>query len=187
MDTQDMEPQVAPAMHVGAQVAVGREDLRERGDKFLEAMNDISSEAVLPNGLKVNYRAGHEVHLTPGFHAASGVHFHAFIHPCDVPGNSFHAKSMTISGNADDEDVPMRQSSLQLYPNPATGFFTIHADFIRERGTATVRVYGSTGNLVLSSTMQGPEERLDASSLHGLFMVLVEGQGIHKVGKIVLQ
>lgn len=31
MDTAHLEPQVAPAMHFGAQVPVGREDLRERG------------------------------------------------------------------------------------------------------------------------------------------------------------
>jgi hypothetical protein len=34
MDTQDKEPQVAPAVHVGAHVPVGREDLRERAGPF---------------------------------------------------------------------------------------------------------------------------------------------------------
>ncbi|MBZ0207154.1 MAG: T9SS type A sorting domain-containing protein [Flavobacteriales bacterium] len=157
-------------------------------DRYLEAMQQISSAAVVPTGLDVHYRAGEEIHLTPGFHAQNGSRFHAFIHPCDAPGNSFQPKMIQVPNAplADMEEVDGQQS-IQLFPNPATGAFTILADFIPKKGTATVRVYGPTGNLALSSAMQGPKHRVDANGLHGLYMVVVESADVQKTAKIILQ
>ncbi len=79
------------------------------------------------------------------------------------------------------------QEGLRLFPNPADGFFAVIADFFPEKDDANVRVYGPTGNLALSFAMQGPKHRVDASGLHGLFMVVVESAGVLKTAKIILQ
>ena len=107
-------------------------DLLESGtynaDAFKEANNDISSTAMVPSGKDVSYRAGNEIHLLPGFHASSGSHFHAFIHPCDRAGNSF--KSLPISGEQPSGSGNSTRSStgteMAVTPNPNQGRFTLH-------------------------------------------------------------
>lgn len=95
---------------------------------FKEALNDISSTALVSSGKDVSYRAGNEVHLLPGFHANNGSHFHAFIHPCDKAGNSF--KALPISGDQPPEEgVRIRsdqRAALEVHPNPNQGRFTLH-------------------------------------------------------------
>lgn len=80
--------------------------------------NDISSTAIVPSAIKVDYRAGTEVALQPGFHAQPGSSFHAFIHGCDAPGNSF--KSTVLQNHESGGTGIDRRSESQvlLYPNP---------------------------------------------------------------------
>lgn len=112
----------------------------------------------------------------------------AFVHPCDAPGNSFHPKMLQVPDTQPvDPEKEVVQEGFRLFPNPANGFFTIIADFIPEKGDATVRVYGATGNLALSSAMQGPRQPVDTSGLHGLYMVVVESTGVQKTAKVILQ
>ena len=74
-----------------------------------------------------------------------------------------------------------------VFPNPASGSFNVHADFLTEQGSATVRLYGPTGKLAMSTSMQGQEQRFAASNLRGLYMVVVEGNGKQLTHKLVLQ
>jgi serine protease AprX len=172
-------------------VAERLEHLRESGtygaDRYLEAMQNITSEAIVPTGLDLKYRAGEEVRLTPGFHAEPGTRFHAFIHPCDAPGNSFHPKAMQAGAPEAEIENESVYVGMELYPNPANGSFTVRANFISENGIATIRVFGPTGNLALSSVMRGPQQFIDSSGLHGLYMVVVECAGVQQTRKIILQ
>ncbi|MBP9159561.1 MAG: T9SS type A sorting domain-containing protein [Flavobacteriales bacterium] len=156
-------------------------------DRYLEAMQNITSEAIVPTGLDLKYRAGEEVRLTPGFHAEPGTRFHAFIHPCDAPGNSFHPKAMQAGAPEAEIENESVYVGMELYPNPANGSFTVRANFISENGIATIRVFGPTGNLALSSVMRGPQQFIDSSGLHGLYMVVVECAGVQQTRKIILQ
>lgn len=155
---------------------------------FLEARNDISSVATLASGLKVDYRAGNQVHLAAGFHATAGTAFHAFIHPCDIPGNSFHPKAMEVVPDEWTEgEEPEMNASMQLFPNPANGSFTVQADFVMPDASASIRIYGPTGNLVLTSTMRGPVKQIELSGLLGLYLVAVECNGVQRINKIMIQ
>lgn len=105
-------------------------DLTESGtyaaDAFLEASNDITATAVVPSARRIDYRAGHEVHLVPGFHAAVGSRFHAFIHPCDAGGNSFKSLVQQDPPPLEwDDRVRASTRDGSLYPNPNDGHFTI--------------------------------------------------------------
>jgi hypothetical protein len=166
-------------------------DLNEMGTysagTFLEAQASITSEAVVPTALKVNYRGGSEVHLRPGFHAIEGSSFHAFIHPCDMSGNSFRPKSLGVPEANSEEEVLSIVGALQVYPNPASESFTVNAAFIQEHRTGTMRLYGATGELVKTSNLNSPIYQVDATNLRGLFLVVVESGGRQETRKIILQ
>ena len=157
-------------------------------DIYREAKNDISSVATLPAGLNVNYRAGNQVYMGPGFHATAGVAYHAFIHPCDIPGNSFHPKTRVVAPEEWPEgEDPQNNASVQLFPNPSNGSFTVQANFIVQEASASIRIYGTTGNLVFSTNMRGPVKRIEQSGLQGLYLVAVECNGVQHTNKIMIQ
>ncbi len=169
-------------------------DLSESGtytdDAFIEAQAAITSDAFVPAAHKVTYRAGSEVHLTPGFHATAGSHFHAFIHPCDQPGNSFHPKSMEVEGYAAEEvEVePLGAGpSLQLFPNPARGSLSVLCSGLAKESNAQLRFVDATGRIVMATTMQGPLILIDVSQLNGFFTVLVETEGTRMSGRVIIQ
>lgn len=129
------------------------EDLVENGtyasDAFREAINDVSSTAIVASGRDVSYRGGNAVRLQPGFHAAQGSAFHAFIHPCDRAGNSF--KSMPGDGASPppESSTPAisRSAELVVHPNPNQGAFTVK---LPEGASAVeaVRLLNAQGRMV---------------------------------------
>lgn len=95
-----------------------------------------------------------------------------------------------VAGLVTDETVYKWSSAnpnMQLFPNPANGSFTLQADFVMPDVSANIRIYGPTGNLVLTSTMRGPVKRIEPSGLQGLYLVVVECNGIQRVNKIMIQ
>ncbi|MFZ1693394.1 MAG: 3-coathanger stack domain-containing protein [Flavobacteriales bacterium] len=96
-------------------------------DAFKEAINDITSTAIVPAGLDVTYRAGNQVRLLPGFHAQQGSDFHAFIHPCDRAGNSFKSSPSVGYPLVKDNIARLKQDViLHVVPNPNMGAFLVH-------------------------------------------------------------
>jgi len=104
---------------------------------FYEAKNNIYSSATLQAGTTV-YRAGNEIIFTDGFVASAydGVDFHAFIHSCDAPGNSF---KMMLSAAIDTTTVPevdtlfikepiTENKIISIFPNPSEGNFTLQTN-----------------------------------------------------------
>lgn len=169
-------------------------DLNESGtytaDTFKEAQASITSDAIVPSGLQVTYRGGSEIHLTPGFHAEAGSHFHAFIHPCDQPGNSFHPKSMAIGDPLPEEDgMEFRgtASELQLFPNPARGSLYILCPSLPPEGKAQIRLIDATGRVVLTTNLQGSLKELDVSQWNGFFTVVVDAGGTRLTGRVIIQ
>jgi len=169
------------------------EEFNETGtyiaDEFLEALNDIISEALVPDGLKVDYRAGNVVRFLPGFHAEAGARFHAFIHPCNAPGNSFKPKSMP--GEADDfNDRPDVRSiymePIDLFPNPASGHLSLRCKDMKENETAQVLLFDATGKQAMAAVMRGPLLRLDVTPLNGLFMVVVNRGSERFTGRVII-
>ncbi len=168
-------------------------DLSETGtygaSAFLEAQAAISSDAIAPQGLKVTYRGGSEVHLTPGFHAAAGSRFHAFIHPCDLPGNSFNPKSMEVADLPEEAEVETREAdpSLHLFPNPAHSSLSVLCSGFANGNMAEIRVVDAMGRVVLVAPMQGPLRELEVSRLTGLFTVVVDSNGARMARRVIIQ
>ncbi len=168
-------------------------DLYEMGTyiagTFLEAQASITSEAVVPTDLKVNYRGGSEVHLSPGFHATEGSSFHAFIHPCDMSGNSFQPKSMPDESGTDMNDATLQDlsGSLLLYPNPTRGALSLLCASLGDEDNTQIFLFDAMGREVLSRNMRGKSTVLDVSSLKGLFTVVLNTGVTRFVGRLVVE
>lgn len=156
---------------------------------FKEAQASITSDAIVLTGLEVTYRGGTEVHLAPGFHAAAGSHFHAFIHPCDLPGNSFNPKNMAVTDQPAEDEIETRRAdpSLQLFPNPAHGSLSVLCPGIAKGSIAQIRFVDAAGRVVLVAPMHGPLKVFDVSQLNGFFTVVVEADAMRMTGRVIVQ
>lgn len=158
-------------------------------DLFHEAQATIASTAIIPPNQNVNYRAGISVHLAPDFHANEGSHFHAFIHPCDIPGNSFDPKSATASGSAISElSETTDPTGLRLFPNPTNGFLNIEliGSLIDEH--SSISVFDSVGKLAFETAMKGNRYAFDSSGIPpGIYMVSVVNRGNVHSHRFVVQ
>jgi hypothetical protein len=153
-----------------------------RGELFVRLEHD--------QPVDVSYRDGTEVRLLPGSHAGSGSFFHAFIQPCDHPGNSFKPKDLENEGFTPEEDQIEPQvvvPSLQLFPDPAHGSLSVMCSGLATEPSAQLRFVDATGRIVLSKTMQGPLMALDVSHLNGFFTVVVESNGTRLTGRVIIQ
>lgn len=156
-------------------------------DEFVESRSSISSTALVPPGIKVKYRAGEQVHLTPGFRAQDGAVFHAFIHPCDAQGNSFQAKRGSPS-----PPVPIEQTetlaSLRITPNPNAGLFTVsvgeNAWVAGAKGSMTV--FDTTGRQIHAQPITRSNTAMDMRGRSGLFVVLVQVGDEKRWGRVVV-
>ena len=98
-------------------------------DAFVEARNDVGSDAVVPAGFKVSYRAGNSVHLTPGFHAQSASRFHALRSVCTrstigCPANTVRSPLFSKSSFSNGKMQIIRSSSFAIvFTRP---FFQAH-------------------------------------------------------------
>lgn len=168
-------------------------DLMETGTYstggFLEARASITSEAEIPSTLKVDYRGGTQVHLSPGFHAMEGSRFRAFIHPCNMPGNSFTPKNISLGGNtaAEETIVGDLSRSLVLFPNPANGNLSVLCSDLSDESISGVQLFDVTGKQVFASRMVGKLKVLDVTSFTGLFTVVVDTDTARRVGRVVIQ
>ncbi|HRD54521.1 MAG TPA: T9SS type A sorting domain-containing protein [Flavobacteriales bacterium] len=155
------------------------QDLAETGtygeDSFLEASSSITSDAIVAEERRVHYRAGESVRLQPGFHAQAGSRFHAFIHPCNAPGNSFNPKKLPVGttrpyANSEPTTEP---AGIVLSPNPAQGLTTVTCQSIPSDAAARLRLFDARGRVVRETIMKGTQHTLDLVGLHGLYVVLV--------------
>ena len=159
-------------------------------DDYLEAQQNISSNAIVPGGLRVNYRAGNEVHLTPGFHASAGSRVHAFIHPCDQSGNSFKPKQLILPVRAtDEEEMEQSAAELSVYPNPNDGSFTVFLDTSQDPlcPDRWVTVVDATGRELLSRTFRGNMTNMVVHGFHGLALVIVRNCGTLHSRKVLIE
>lgn len=120
---------------------------------FYEAMNQITSTAVVGSTSKISYRGGTYVDLNTGFLSTSNSanYFEAFIHPCSTPGNSPGLKLLPGDEGYDSEESKPwgfdNVSEIKVYPNPNNGKFTVSIELEDEYA---VDVYSIMGQKVLS-------------------------------------
>jgi hypothetical protein len=161
-------------------------------DAFKEAIESVTSTAVVPSDLDVSYRAGSHVRLLPGFHAEGGSDFHAFIHPCDRSGNSFKVLPIHATPPVAEGTGPAIQghSALRVQPNPNQGQFSVKLNEELPDFKA-IRLMNAQGAAVPFSLRQTPtslEVTLSGSIPAGVYVLKVSlPSGAVHYAKIIVQ
>lgn len=159
-------------------------------DEILEAQNNITSTATVSNGIDVTYRGGNEVVMQPSFHAQPGSDFHAFIHKCDGPGNSFKRRPKG-SGTTDQEDNNEESQAIapgvSLYPNPTNGLLRIQVP--DEDLHANLELFDLNGRrLYAIENLDVNLVELDMSEYTpGIYLIVISTQSSRKAYKVVRQ
>ncbi|WP_175620210.1 T9SS type A sorting domain-containing protein [Chryseobacterium schmidteae] len=93
-----------------------------------QAGQSITASSIIDDGLTVNYKAGNNVTLLPGFHvkATENSLFHAYIGPCDGIIANF-ARNSNTSVNSIFKETKEQISDLKISPNPASIFININS------------------------------------------------------------
>lgn len=156
---------------------------------FAEARNTITSTATVHNGQNVTYRAGQYVHIQPGFITQAGAVFHAFIHPCDDNGNTYHlAEDVSMPGKFDDtgKGVRLVDMPFNLYPNPAEGRFTIEK---KTEEDALIDVYDLFGRSVITArpVTQNKTEIDFSGQPVGIYLVRITTAGKTETIRLIKQ
>lgn len=145
---------------------------------YREVTHDITSAAIVSSSANVSYRGGNQIHLLPGFHANAGSKFHAFIHRCSTPGNSFRSyvvDEMQFEEESEDESAMLERPPFTLYPNPANDNITVALADSRKSITELI-IYDMSGRLLKSygnfKSMSGDKITIDISDLSKGFFVI---------------
>ena len=157
---------------------------------FYEAQNKITSTQQISGGT-ILYRGGQSVELNPGFSAVTSSYFSAYIHPCDVMGNSNLATRQTEANEEDNGDetsfVDFSETAekMVIYPNPNEGKFTIDLD--EANTNSTIIIYNLYGEVVAQfSNVNDLELEVDISSLSkGIYLVKCFDKNSVKTGEII--
>lgn len=157
-------------------------------DEWIEVTNNIESVATVPNGIKITYRAGNEIRLKPGFHSDYGSDFHAFIHGCDRPGNSFKIDDSETDESEDQYMVSIdAEKGILIYPNPSTGVFNVTFE---DMETASIELFNLQGQAIpLDLRRKGDQEiSFDLSGMpKGIYILNLSHGEDRYVKKIILR
>lgn len=106
----------------------------------------------------VDFRAGNEIHLKPGFEAHYGAQFHAYINPYEesCPDNLKMFSSISSSTVANKKPVhtietKAKNEDIRIYPNPSDGDFTIQFNSTIS-SDQTVSIYDLSGKNIKNYT-----------------------------------
>ena len=181
------------------------ESITYAADTFVEAGNNLYSTAD-DAGYNVTYRAVNKVDLQSGFHASPGTNiiFHAFIHGCSSPGNSFRRADDVDSKNytygEEDEEHEMMNSTknkkltadqrIAIIPNPNGGIFNLRInDPSVDDAFYSVNVTDLSGRLV--KTMDNVTDKnlkMDLTGLPaGFYFVKVNATNWQTIKKVIIQ
>jgi len=126
-------------------------------------------------GGEATFIAGINIQFQPGFHAHSGSDCNAYI---TLTGD-YCSSQQSMIGNPDDiyelEEINFdKESTVNIYPNPTTGHFTI--DFMGKVTTSEIKLFDLQGNMLieLSPTEQLKQE-MDISHLQmGMYIIAIK-------------
>lgn len=158
-------------------------------DKFLEAQNTINSDAQVNSGLNINYRAGDEIKLTPGFVASSGSNFRAFIHPCNQPGNSFKSSTHGIYSTEENEEEEKKEAQSNFsVSNPVSDKFFLFFDDSYQNKQIVINIVDVVGqNIFRYKTIAQKRIEIPCEGLKpGVYIVRIESKMGYESKKVLV-
>jgi len=115
------------------------------------------------NGGNVNLIAGHNILFYPGADVQSGGYLHGYITTSGQYCGSLKTSLVTNPENRN-PDIPAASEGLtnplfRIYPNPTTGNFILELTGEVQYGKIAVEIYGTWGEKVLSTTLNGERKQ----------------------------
>jgi hypothetical protein len=141
------------------------------------AGNNIYSSQVCNSGSRVDYIAGNEIILNPGFRAYNGSDVFIYTDPCVVTPR---LENQTTNENE------YKSSELNAFPNPANDFITLKIDDASSK--TTFRIYNNTMQLIKTFHFEnGIENRISTADFSsGLYFVDAQSEGKSYKAKFVV-
>ncbi len=141
----------------------------------------------------ITVHAGHEVHIMPGFHAAAGSDFHAYIgYDCTRPRGSELATPEKTEKSTDQRFTPFPGSNehlsgeekqqLVVFPNPASGNFTVRVPEEFIGGTLTI--YDLYGKVMHTQIIERTDSELEKDLPQGMYLVRILKDGQTRTTKM---
>jgi len=158
----------------------------------------------------VIFQAGNEIHLTPGFHAQAGSHFHAYIAPCtpnahyknEIQNNDsliLTELSLNIPDSLIEYSIPVKDSAVLVNYKPATyspvifpkinhGSFNISVDGLYNE-LLVLEIFNSSGISVYRKQIVFSEAiTMDITGLsQGLYIIKLNSSKVAYTDKIIYQ
>ena len=177
------------------------------------AMNNIYTAGnviVQYDADNVIFQAGNEIHLTPGFHAQAGSHFHAYIAPCtpnahyknEIQNNDsliLTELSLNIPDSLIEYSIPVKDSAVLVNYKPATyspvifpkinhGSFNISVDGLYNE-LLVLEIFNSSGISVYRKQIVFSEAiTMDITGLsQGLYIIKLNSSKVAYTDKIIYQ
>lgn len=113
-----------------------------------EAENQIRNENTytLYSGSTVNWKAGEQIRIKPGFHAKTGSRFVASIELCSKRNDNTVSRGTSIEGypNTNELCIPTVSTENTVYPNPATDMIVV-SYYVEAPGFTTISLINVFG------------------------------------------
>ncbi len=142
-------------------------------------------------GADVTFRAGQSITLKPGFHAQSGSNFLATIGVTSIPPQCPQQIANPVNtrmGNIAFEPQVLKTDNFKLYPNPASGSFSLEYQIDEP---AIISIYNSIGNLISQENLSSENQKYEANTGNlkpGIYQYRISGRSgkqLHN-GKLVV-
>lgn len=147
-----------------------------------QAGKSISASSKINANLTVNYKAGRDVKLLPGFFVdgnETGV-FKAYIGPCSIASLNREAVGKKNSNSAKITTVPTFYD-VKVYPNPASDFIKIQS----EAKVTAWELYDLSGKMVLKGNGNNIDVKSMIKGAYALNITLEKGTRVTK--KIIIK
>lgn len=168
---------------------------------FNQQGNPVTVTITMQGNVQANvtYKAGEGITLKPGFHAKTGVKFHAYIDPltCNSNGSNYERIAGTPEEDEDEEEentnVEAKEEQVfTIAPNPGNGMFRI-SYAPAQSNTLQVEIINITGTLVYNNVLTVTEKKYIQTDINisdfaqGVYLLRLQDGDKIKTAKIVVQ
>ena len=158
---------------------------------FTNLMIDFPDNApyTINSGQNVEYKAHNSIIIKPGFRAAVGSKFRAYIEPCANCPNTNPPSAAPPRPNTDFEDenedfnISNSESSISVFPNPTTGIVNIIS---QNTVIESISVFDVSGKVLESGSFTGNMLNLSHLS-NGIYFIKIQTLSEQTTHKVIIQ
>lgn len=194
-DNADMPP---PPPHMKRRIMIIKKS--EKGDSTFSSEKDITvdfwDEDGDTDGHRKHGRRHHRKHGRHGHHDTDSLHEVRHIRMSHCKGDSIKCEQKVVIIKKDTKKSARKtktnNASLQVYPNPSNGQFTVKYPAVKEAGEITLQITDVKGREIRNEKMTvaaGSFEQVInlGSEVKGTYIVTITGKNLKKSETIIIQ